>query len=175
MCSSASASLKASGCAVCLGPFYVMPGCCAAPVSEDATLRQSDSQDRVFDRRSSSGASKDMIKCRHHTWGRFGRNMGVGATRHLAYKILHLPICEPMRCSDIHPRWLPGRSPPGASPGLCDARSHVCQYRQQGICAITAIIGIDQQICHPNGPHMRHPFDDKGGLVHAGWSQPKYA
>ena len=42
------------------------------------------------------------------------------------------------------------------------------QYRQQGICAIIAIIGIDQQICHPNGPHMRHLFDDKRSLVPQG-------
>jgi hypothetical protein len=42
------------------------------------------------------------------------------------------------------------------------------QYRQQDICAIIAIIGIDQQICHPNGPNMRHPFDDKRGLVTQG-------
>ena len=42
------------------------------------------------------------------------------------------------------------------------------QYRQQGICAIIAVIGIDQQICRPNGPHMRHPFDDKRGLVTQG-------
>ena len=42
------------------------------------------------------------------------------------------------------------------------------QYRQQGICAIIAIIGIDQQIRHTDRAHMRHPFNDIRGFVSQG-------
>jgi len=42
------------------------------------------------------------------------------------------------------------------------------QYGQQLIRAIIKIFGIDQRIRHPDGTHIRHPFDDKGSLISPG-------